>query len=124
MEAGPGLACLPEESGHLYTLPSPGGKQSPHCRQEKTEAQAQMGIRGGPCFPGWLRGLCGWDAVVTSTSLPGTAGAPVPSSPAEPPHRGASSAHLSPPLHASAPDFILPAVPGPGGLSWGLGTVM
>ena len=108
MEAGPGLACLPEEGGHQYTLPSPGGKQSPHCRQEKTEAQAQMGIRGGPCFAGWLRGLYGRDAVVTSTSLPGTAGAPVPSSPAVPPHRGASSAHPSPPPHASASDFILP----------------
>ena len=58
MEAGPGLACLPEESGHLYMLPSPGGKQSPHCREEKTEAQAQMGVRGGPCLSGWLRGLC------------------------------------------------------------------
>ena len=83
-EAGPGLACLREESGHLYTLPSPGGKQSPQCREEKTEAQAQMGLRGGPCLPGWLKGLCGRDAVVTSSSLPDTAGAPVPCLPAFP----------------------------------------
>lgn len=70
----PGGQGLPQQRSRRWTRPGTSERRErpsftcsphlevgghPHFREEKTETQAQPGVRGGSCFTGQLRGLCG-----------------------------------------------------------------